>query len=119
MVMFEDKYREDLALVQMVNQYKYMQKPYRGETVYDYFKSGSDGLAWDAINICGLAEGKVTLKNKSPFWQCKLNGAVLSHGLVDHSYIEMVQAWLRDPKSNWAYARKAHEKVIQYLMENK
>lgn len=119
LVTFEDNHREDLALLQMVCQYEFMQKQFRGSTFYDYFKTGADGLAWDCINIIGLARGNVSLDNKSPYWNVKLNGSLLNLGLVDHAYIDMIKAWLKEPKSNWAYARKAHEKTVQYMMDNK
>ncbi len=119
LAIFEDKHREDLALLTLVNQYQYLQKHFRGNTEYDYFKSGNDGLAWDCTNVIGMAEAGVSINNQSPYWHCKLNGSILNLGQMDHAYISMIRDWLNAPKSNWAYARKAHEKVMQYMMDHK
>ncbi len=116
---FEDKNRSDLSLVQMVNQYQFLTKPGKGETYYSYFKSGADGIHFDCINIIGLAHGRVALSNKSPIWDCMLNGTRLNLGMMDHAYIAMIKAWIKNPISNYAYARKAHEKVCEYISGNK
>lgn len=114
----EDKYREELSLLSVVNQYQYLKKGTNGKTVYNYYKSGNDGLAWDCLNIIGLAKGDFEIDNKMPYWRCVLNGAQLNLGMMDHAYVDMIKNWLKDPKSNYAYARKAHEKVALYLAEN-
>lgn len=61
---------------------------------YDYFRTGPDGLAWDCFQIIGLAKGKVTLKNESPIWDCKINGQRLDIAAMDGAYLSFVKGWL-------------------------
>jgi hypothetical protein len=114
----EDKHRTNLSLLTVVNQYAYMRRGTQGETKYDYFKSGSDGLAWDCVSLFQLAKGTITVNNISPFWDVKINGRILNLGLMDWAYIDMIRDWLAEPKSNYAESRKAHEKVLSYIKEN-
>lgn len=112
---FEDKHGGWTDLVRMVNQYEYMiSKSLTGDTEYNYFKTGGDGLMWDCLNIIGLAKGKCVVGNTSPIWRCKINGQELSLANVDKSYIEMVKDWTSNPRSNFLYAKTAHEKVSQW-----
>jgi len=110
--MIESRYEKYLHLVTLVNQYKFLAKPGDGETYYNYFKTGNDGLIWDCLNILGLANGPVKLCNDSPVWKVKINGHELDQSQVDNSYIEMVKDWLDNPKSNWDYIKMAHEKAV-------
>lgn len=103
---------------QMVNQYKYMTMPgVEGLTKYDFYNSGKDGIYWDCINIIGLAKGEVKILDKSPFWQCQINGFPLSRGKIDHSYIEMITDWLLSPFDNLEYIYESHLKVHGMLNE--
>jgi hypothetical protein len=104
------------ASLQMVSQYDYLvDDGFEGETVYDYFKSGGDGLYWDTINIIKHARGKVRVANQSPVWTCQINGQKLNLGLMDRAYIEMVAAWLKRPPTRtdsdgiWAAHKKVHD----------
>jgi hypothetical protein len=107
------KYRE---LVRMVNQYEYLiDKYWSGDTYYNYYKSGGDGLAWDTINILGLSKKRPELKNDSPIWKCQINGKPLSLADMDSAYIKMVMDWTKNKKSNWEYAVEAHRKVLEWL----
>lgn len=102
--------------VQMVNQYKELVCPGAvGDTHYNYFKTGNDGLAWDCINIVGLADGEVTLADDSPIWDCTINGQKLSLSDMDRAYITMIEKWAKNPKPNLDYIRTAHEKVFKYI----
>lgn len=114
---FENQHRPDIALLRMINQYEHMPRGYRGPTCYNYFKSGADGLAWDCLNIFGLSTQTPVINNKSPIWICQLNGKLLNIQGMDHAYISMMDQWTTDPRSNYAYARRAHEKVEDYLKE--
>ncbi len=88
----------------------------QGETSYDYFKTGSDGMAWDCINIIYHAHGKVSLRNHSPMWKCVINGHRLDNALVDESYIEMIEEWLESPYTpQYDRILTAHLKVMDYL----
>jgi hypothetical protein len=108
---------------QMVNQYAYayvettgLQKKQitevsplgDGYTMYNYFRHGTDGLAWDCINILGLSKKNIFLNETSPIWQCQINGHPLSLSDIDSSYVRMILDWLRDPKDDTDYIRKAH-----------
>lgn len=67
-----------------------------GESYYDYFRHGSDGIFWDCLQIIGLARGEVKLYESSPIWRCVINGAPLKIGQMDRAYIWFVGQWLRD-----------------------
>jgi len=99
-------------LVTMVCQYQYLiDKSSVGPTYYDYFRSGSDGLIWDTINILGLAKEMPTIKNESPIWKCAINGKELSIADMDNAYIKMLMDWMKNPRSNWDFATVAHERA--------
>lgn len=98
----------------MVNQYRYLVKSgSTGATYYDYFKSGTDGLAWDCINILGLAQGDVSLANESPYWKCKINGESLRISTMDKAYINMVKDFVYSGaiQQQPDYIEKAHERA--------
>ena len=99
--------------LQMVNQYAFM-NPGTGKepTRFSYFKHGGDGIAWDCINIIGMAKGSLAYNPNSPIWDCMINGIQQNHAQIDHSYIRMVRAWLKKPTSNIAYIERAHNKVM-------
>lgn len=105
--------------IRMVNQYQYMpgadEADATGKTYYNYFKTGQDGLAWDCINIIGMAKGEVQLKNDSPIWDCWINGKDLNIADMDFAYIEMVKDWIKNPTNNHDYILKAHQKVISWM----
>ncbi len=99
--------------VEMVNQYDQIAFPRdgHGPTVYDYFKSGGDGLHWDCISIIYHANGELALHNASPIWSCVINGTRLSLADMDEAYVEMVDRWLRDPRDDLTRIWRAHKKV--------
>jgi hypothetical protein len=66
----------------------------KGDSHFDYFKTGPDGLYWDTLQIVGLAKGKVTVNNKSPIWNCMINGKQLSIVDMDHAYVSFVSKWI-------------------------
>lgn len=102
--------------VTMVNQYEYLvSENCIGPSSYNYFKSGSDGLFWDCINIIGLAKGNVSIKNDSPIWRTMINGRRLNISDMDLAYIDMVRDWLQEPRPNQNYYIKAHDKVIDMI----
>jgi len=109
--------------IRMVNQYKYMPRAdeagAEGKTYYNYFKTGRDGLAWDCINIIGMAKGDVELKNDSPIWDCWINGKSLNIRGMDHAYIDMIDDWVKNPTNNHDYILESHEKVIKWIQQYK
>jgi hypothetical protein len=102
--------------LQMVNQYRYI--PHLGAnalTYYDYYHSGTDGLAWDCISLIALARGSIMLHNRSPVWECIINGQHLSLRAVQEAYVEMLVHWLATPKQDLKYIYDAHRKVKDYV----
>ncbi len=103
--------------LRMVNQYEFLATKPRppGESHYDFFRHGNDGLAWDCINIVGLAAGDVSLKETSPVWTCVINGQDINILDMDHAYISMIRSWVGGAHENYDYIRSAHTKVDEYL----
>lgn len=99
--------------LEMVDQYKFLASYSNGQTYYDYFRHGTDGLYWDCINIIGNARGVVTLGEKSPIWTCQINGVAISLANMDGAYIQMIRRWLNEPESGLPYIYHAHEKTAQ------
>jgi hypothetical protein len=108
-----DKLKSAGTRLQMVSQYDYLVRPgSKGETVYDYFRHGGDGLFWDCINIVKHAEGPISLRESSPIWTCQINGHALSLADMDAAYVEMLDHWLRDStRTDYAKIYEAHKKV--------
>lgn len=103
-------------LITMVNQYAYLyDKNSRGETYYDYFKTGRDTIFWDCINIIGLSCNHARLNNTSPIWKCAINGRELSIADMDRAYVKMLMDWTLNHESNWDYAVYAHDKVLRWM----
>ena len=103
----------------MMMQYKELlvghdHKSYNGETYYDYYHSGRDGLDWDCIQIIALANTRPTLNNKSPIWKCCINGVEIERGDMDQAYVNYVQRWLMGADQSIFEIIEAHEKVWLY-----
>ncbi len=110
-----DAEREGIKL-RMVNQYaQLVPEGAHGDTRYDYWRTGSDGLAHDCISVLALAKGPVVLASQSPVWTCKINGHQLSLADMDRAYVKMIQGWLTGDVEGINYIRKAHLKVAEYL----
>lgn len=115
---FENGYRPNMALVSVVNQYEFMPRGLRGPTMYNYFKTGNDGLAFDCISIIGMATSRPVLQNTSPIWTCQLNGKLLDIKQMDFAYISMIERWTSDPRSNYSFARRSLEKTEDWIKWN-
>lgn len=106
---------------QMVMQYKELtisKEPQRW-SYYNYFKHGSDGIVWDCIQIVGLAEGPVWLKEDSPFWECTINGRQLSIADMDMAYVSMVKRWLMNSlDQTMDEIIHVHKKVVEFQEKN-
>lgn len=110
--------------VRMVNQYLYMPrgpeiKAFQGGTLYDYFRSGKDGLVYDCISILALASGPISLNDKSPVWRCVINGQPLSLADMDRAYFDMVKRFLTEPPEGpeTSYIRMAQDKAAKVAAE--
>jgi hypothetical protein len=98
----------------MINQYNSMMRPYPfmeepGRSHYNYFRSGKDGIEWDCINIIGLSDTPPTLTNKSPLWDCKINGQQLNLGDMDSAYVKQIRD--KSETCGKEYIEMAHKKV--------
>ena len=104
--------------LKMINQYdELIDHTLNGDSHYNYYRTGNDGIAWDCINILGLAKGTVTLSSDSPIWDCQINGQKLSIADMDGAYISMIEKWAEYPDQNLDYIRTSHLKVFRYLRE--
>ncbi len=108
----------------MINQYYFLQlrqfgfRDSDGDSYYHYFKSGADSLAWDCINIIGMADGPIEVSNDSLIWKCKLNGYDANLCDMDEAYIRNIQLWVKGWR-NKDYIYKAHKKVLEYINDKK
>lgn len=111
--------------LRMINQYRYFvmqaNPMHMGLTSYDYFKTGTDGLYWDCINIIGQASERIVLQNESPIWRCQINCYPLNVGEMDLAYIWNIRNWLKkfDGQFDYIdYILKAHKKVRDLINDN-
>lgn len=103
----------------LMMQYKILQdQSSKGESYYDYFRHGNDGLAWDCFQIIALAKDKITLKEESPIWKCELNGKTLSLSDMDAAYITYVQNWIKNPGQSIDEIINYHEKVTKWASQH-
>lgn len=110
----EDFCRSHQVPLQMVYQYQYLVKPRSiGESIYDFYEHGKDGLIWDCIQIVGLSRREPELRERSPHWFCKINGHTLNKADMDPAYTHMVGLWIRNPKDNLGMMLEAHEKTAE------
>jgi hypothetical protein len=89
-------------------------KKKRGNSKYNYFRHGTDGLVWDCIQIIGLAQGDVTLEESSPIWSCTLNGQKLNLSDMDYAYLHFVQTWFKKPREDLSKLFDIHQKTSEY-----
>lgn len=104
--------------IRMVNQYRYIAGvDGEGDTYYNFFRSGNDGIYWDTISLIALAKGTVKVRNESPIWHCVLNGLELTQKQVERSYLDMIGHFISEPPTapETGYIRTAHAKVARLL----
>jgi len=83
--------------ITMMYQYKYVEteeNPDARGCHYVYYNHGSDGLVWDNIQLVGLAEDYLYLRENSPVWDMNINGKKVKRESVDNAYVKFVDAWL-------------------------
>lgn len=85
-----------------------------GDSHYNYFRHGQDGLIWDCIQIVGLAKGRVELDQSSPVWDCRLNGQRLSVGDMDMAYVQNVKRWLSGESMEMGLIYDIHQKTSEF-----
>lgn len=99
----------------MINQYWFLDWHKEiGHTSYNYFKTGSDSLYWDCINIIGTARTTFDIKNDSLIWECKLNGCYASISEMDQAYIDNIWHWVKGWR-NKDYILPTHMKVLEAI----
>lgn len=102
------------VVIKCVNQYQFLyDKESEGDTFYNYFKTGKDGLEWDCISIIALAKTMPYIMNTSPVWQCEINGKRISIADMDKAYVDMIRDWYRNPHGDKHYIAQSHNKVIE------
>jgi hypothetical protein len=100
--------------INMVYQYRELANPKsRGNSHYNYWNHGRDGLIWDCIQVIGLARGPVSLTEDSPIWDCKINGRTLDIGDMDRAYITHVESWLKNPGQSINEIMEIHQKTAE------
>lgn len=110
----------DNATLYCVNQYQYMpgvnEPGARGITSYDYYNSGKDGLHWDCFQLFKLGRSAPVLDNKSPVWQCVVNGVELNIRHMDNAYFSMIVDFLSEKKRMWGLRDilETTEKIFKY-----
>jgi hypothetical protein len=99
--------------LQMVMQYRHLDGT-GGDSFYDYYNHGKDGLYWDTMQIIGLARSRVMVKEESPIWTCSLNGRMLSVDQMDSAYIATIRQWFEKPFGDLSEIKAMHEKVSEF-----
>jgi hypothetical protein len=90
-------------------------------SLYDYYRTGNDGLYWDCMQVIALHQGShdsLTIRNTSPIWNCFLNGKRLSFADMDFYYINYLKKWIfgnrRTPQNEIINYHKKVEDFISY-----
>lgn len=107
----------------MMAQYKFaveLGSNTQGDSWYNYFRHGNDGIYWDCMQVIGMAKGFPVLGEDSPIWSCCINGRPLNLGTMDQAYVEFVKQWIdgtleQTPEEVIAM----HEKVQAMIDERK
>lgn len=60
---------------------------------YDYYKTGKDGLYWDACQLLYLDPG-ASINNQSPIWHLQVNYKWVPYKMLERSYSLMVQKFV-------------------------
>lgn len=108
-----------LGPLDMMFQYSKIYDPTsKGNSFYNYFRHGNDGLVWDCMQTIGLANGEVEVFEDSPVWTCQINGTSLDLFKMDSAYVEAVRSWLREPKGDRNWIRRMHEKTYIFEKEH-
>lgn len=108
----------DSGLISMMMQYRRLAcgtSEEMGESHYDFYNHGNDGLIWDCFQIIALANGPVSLSDNSPVWKCQINGHNLRKSEMDMAYVEEVRDWIDgENEESLGIILKYHEKVANY-----
>lgn len=83
-------------LGRVVCNYKFITKR---PTLYDYFKTGSDGLYWDCSQLIYL-NPEIELCTNSPIWTLEENGNNIPYQWLENSYFHMINDFLNNNGEN-------------------
>lgn len=101
--------------ISMMMQYRFFDRDYAsGDSIYDYYNHGKDGIVWDCFQIIALARGDILLKESSPVWRCVLNGQELDLSRMDMAYIWAVREFLNGKYISKQTLLEYHNKVRNY-----
>lgn len=106
-----EKYKVDFS---MTFQYSELVPPNQepGDSHYNYFRSGKDGIFWDCLQIIALAKGAIAISNESPAWSCMINNQRLFLGDMDSAYLSFVRKWTNGLiKQDLDHLYRIHEKT--------
>ena len=92
-------------------------EPEKNKIFYRNGTSGSDGLAWDCIQLIYLAQDFHCDLGVGVPWDIKINGKTVTPKMIEHSYIKMLADWLPRPELLWDISDAIHQicKVEAYL----
>lgn len=88
--------RKQTADLRMVCNYKFIDGT-EGPTMYNYYDAGREEPWMNYFQIIGMARGELQIHDRSPVWQCTMNGRILSLLDVQNSYVTMIRKWIKDP----------------------
>lgn len=111
-----EKSRSESVPFRVVFQYSMLVDPGRsGDSHYNYFKHGNDGLYWDCMQITALSKNLPEIKETSPVWDCVINGQKLHLGAMDEAYVDYIGLWMdrpnQDPEQIWNMHYKTHQLI--------
>lgn len=89
-----------------------------GDTCYNYFKHGNDGLYWDCMQITALSRCTPALYETAPIWDCVINGERLNLSDMDRAYVEYIKLWLEKPNQDPIEVWNMHYKTHQLMKQN-
>lgn len=104
----------------MMLQYSELLSPYTtGNSHYDFYRTGNDGLFWDCLQIIHLSQKTPRLNNTSPIWKCQINGHELKSNLMDAAYVTFIDKWLNNKiTQNLGDIIETHKKVKELQSES-
>lgn len=102
----------------VVNNYQYVVHTIthdRPSITYDYYRTGRDGLKWDACQLYYL-DPAALVRTRSPIWTMTVNEVRISYRLLEESYVWMIKDFLANRRDRlWTFldGRKMTERVLK------
>ena len=82
-------------------------KPNNHKVRYNYFKTGSDGMYTDCIQLLQLSQElgtrnyDVSIRTNSPVFDCEIDDQVVTLDDIDTSYLMMIEDFCSKPDALW------------------